>query len=117
VILVCNCHTAAKFQGRGRFFVAPLVELTETFPCLLFLVLLAVSIVDKASVIFGGSDAPAALGTVYSIGGISMESNGAITNDVTDALSPFGLAADRMYINFFDVPRSNMGWNRKTFAG
>jgi Macrophage migration inhibitory factor (MIF) len=37
-----------------------------------------VSITDKASVIFGGSDAPCALGNMYSIGAIGMESNGKI---------------------------------------
>src|SRR5210317_2214801 len=39
----------------------------------------AVSITDKADVIFGGSDEPTALGTLYSIGAIGKESNGQIT--------------------------------------
>ena len=78
---------------------------------------IAVSITDNASVIFGGSDAPTALGNLYSIGAIGKESNGAITKDVTDLLEPFGLAEDRIYINFFDVPRANVGWSRRTFAG
>ena len=78
---------------------------------------LAVSISDKADVIFGGSDAPTALACMYSIGAIAMESNGGITSDVTDLLEPFGVTSDRIYINFFDVPRANVGWSRKTFAG
>ena len=78
---------------------------------------LAVSITDKADVIFGGSDAPTALACMYSIGAIAVESNGGITSDVTDLLEPLGVAADRIYINFFDVPRANVGWSRKTFAG
>jgi phenylpyruvate tautomerase len=78
---------------------------------------LAVSITDRASVIFGGSDAPTCLGCLYSIGAISKESNGATMKDVTDLLEPFGVAEDRMYINFFDVPRANVGWCCKTFAG
>ena len=77
----------------------------------------AVSITDNASVIFGGSDAPTALAGLYSIGSIAMEANGAITKDVTDLLEPFGLDEDRIYINFFDVPRANVGWSRRTFAG
>jgi len=77
----------------------------------------AVSITDKADVIFGGSDAPTALGNLYSIGAIAKESNGKITSDVTDLLEPFGVKEDRIYINFFDVPRANIGWNRRTFAG
>jgi len=78
---------------------------------------IAVSIVDNASVIFGGSDAPCALGTMYSIGCIAMESNGGLTSDVTDLLEPFGVAESRIYINFFDMPRANVGWSRRTFAG
>jgi phenylpyruvate tautomerase len=67
--------------------------------------------------IFGGSDAPLALGCFYCIGSIAKESNGAITSSVTDALEAYGITADRIYINFFDVPRANCGWNRQTFAG
>jgi phenylpyruvate tautomerase len=54
---------------------------------------------------------------MYSIGSIAMDSNGAITAAVTDLLEPYGLDAGRIYINFFDVPRANVGWSRKTFAG
>jgi hypothetical protein len=36
---------------------------------------LAVSITDNASVMVGGTDEPAALGNLYSIGAIAMESN------------------------------------------
>jgi phenylpyruvate tautomerase len=55
--------------------------------------------------------------SLYSIGSIAMESNGAIQSSVTDLLEPFGVDANRIYINFFDMPRANVGWNRKTFAG
>lgn len=64
---------------------------------------IAVSIQDQADVIFGGTEDPTALGTLYSIGAISQESNGAITNDVTDLLSEFGVPENRIYINFFDM--------------
>lgn len=76
-----------------------------------------VSITDKASLIFGGTEEPAALGCMYSIGAIAKESNGKIQASVTDLLEPFGLSESRMYINFFDVPRANVGWSRATFAG
>lgn len=36
---------------------------------------------------------------------------------VTDQLEPFGVAANRIYINFFDMPRGNVGWSKRTFAG
>ena len=72
---------------------------------------------SKADLLFGGTDDPTALGCLYSIGAISMESNGALQNSVTSLLEPYGVAANRIYINFFDMPRANVGWNRKTFAG
>jgi len=78
---------------------------------------IAVSINDNASVIFGGTDAPTALGNLYSIGSIAMESNGKITSDVTDLLEPWNISEDRIYINFHDMPRANVGWSRRTFAG
>eukprot|EP00537_Pseudo-nitzschia_pungens_P009679 CAMPEP_0172381396 /NCGR_PEP_ID=MMETSP1060-20121228/70926_1 /TAXON_ID=37318 /ORGANISM="Pseudo-nitzschia pungens, Strain cf. cingulata" /LENGTH=144 /DNA_ID=CAMNT_0013109169 /DNA_START=117 /DNA_END=551 /DNA_ORIENTATION=+ len=78
---------------------------------------IGVSITDNASVIFGGSDEPCALGNLYSIGAISMENNGAMQSKITDILSDFGLAENRMYINFWDMPRANVGWSRRTFAG
>lgn len=77
----------------------------------------AVAINDKADVIFSGTDAPAALGTLCSIGSINKESNGKITADVTDLLQEFGLDEARIYINFFDLDRANIGWSRSTFAG
>eukprot|EP00934_Nitzschia_sp_Nitz4_P005910 Nitzschia sp. Nitz4//scaffold86_size83305//80807//83204//NITZ4_005277-RA/size83305-augustus-gene-0.70-mRNA-1//-1//CDS//3329559295//5900//frame0 len=77
----------------------------------------AVSITDNASVIFGGSDAPTALGCLYSIGSITTGSNGEIQSKVTDLLEPYGVPEDRIYINFFDMPRENVGWSRRTFAG
>jgi len=62
---------------------------------------IAVCINDNASMIFGGSDAPLALGCMYSIGAIAMESNGQVQASVTEQLAPFGVTGDRIYINFF----------------
>ena len=67
--------------------------------------------------VFGGSDAPLALGCVYSLGAINMSNNGKIQSGVTDVLEPYGVTEDRIYINFFDMPRDCIGWNRATFAG
>ena len=77
----------------------------------------AVSINDNAAVIFGGTDEPAALGCLYSIGAIGVTSNGKIQSSVTDLLEPFGVSESRIYINFFDMPRANVGWSRATFGG
>jgi phenylpyruvate tautomerase len=57
------------------------------------------------------------LGNLYSIGAIAKESNGAITASVSDHLAEYGVDASRIYINFFDMPRANVGWSRRTFAG
>ena len=32
-------------------------------------------------------------------------------------LEPFGVAADRIYVQFHDQDRANVGWSGKTFAG
>lgn len=47
------------------------------------------------------SDKPLALGCMYSIGAIAMESNGQVQASVTEQLAPFGVTGDRIYINFF----------------
>jgi hypothetical protein len=77
----------------------------------------AITINDKAAVIFGGSDAPVALGCFYSIGVISRESNEAITSYVTNLQQEFGIQENRIYINFFDIPRANVTCSRNRFAG
>lgn len=77
----------------------------------------AVSITDNASMFFGGSDAPSTLGCLYSMGDINKANNGTIQNGVTDIMDEYGVTQDRIYINFFDVPPQNVGWNRATFAG
>ena len=77
----------------------------------------AVCITDNASMVFGGSDAPLALGCVYSLGAINMKNNGQIQSGVTDVLEKYGVVEGRIYINFFDMPRDCVGWNRATFAG
>ena len=51
------------------------------------LLLVGVSVTDNASVIFGGSDEPCALGNMYSIGAIGMESNGQIQVRSADIMS------------------------------
>ena len=54
---------------------------------------------------------------VYSIGAINQENNGALTAAISELLEKDGVPNDRIYLNFFDVPRANCGWSSKTFAG
>ncbi len=77
----------------------------------------AVMINDNSSIIWGGQEGPAGLGCMYSIGSIGKESNGKIQKAVSDLLEPHGIASDKIYINYFDVPRENCGWSGRTFAG
>ena len=77
----------------------------------------AVSVNDGLDIIFGGDAQPAALGCVYSIGQINQENNAALTKAISALLEPFGVPDNRIYLNFFDVPRANCGWSSKTFAG
>ena len=67
--------------------------------------------------VFGRSDSPLALGCVYSLGGINMSNNGKTQSRITNVLEKYGVIEGRIYINFFDMPRKNVGWNRATFAG
>jgi phenylpyruvate tautomerase len=78
----------------------------------------AVCVNDDVDVLFGGSDDAAAVGCVYSIGAINQAKNGAVTAKLSALLLEHGGVADnRIYLNFFDVPRANCGWSSKTFAG
>ena len=53
----------------------------------------AVCVTDKLDLLFGGSDAPCAIGCVYSIGEINQKNNAALTAAISDLL--------------FDVPPAN----------
>lgn len=77
----------------------------------------AVCVLDKQSVIFGGSDAPCAIGVLYSIGAVEKANNKRFMEEITPMLGEYGVEADRIYVNFFDVPREKVGWNGATFAG
>ena len=59
---------------------------------------------------FGGTTDPMAIGCVYSIGAINQENNAALTKAVSNLLEIHGsVPNDRVYINFFDVPRASRG--------
>lgn len=77
----------------------------------------AVCVNDGADLIWGGSDAPAAIGCLYSIGAINKDNNGKLMRELGALLLEAGVPQDRTYVNFFDVPRENVGWNGATFAG
>ena len=77
----------------------------------------AVSVQDGQDIIWGGSEAPCALCKVISLGSINKENNGALTKQVSELLAEFDVPANRIYVNFFDLERQNVGYNGATFAG
>jgi len=77
----------------------------------------AVCVQDGQDVIWGGSDAPCALCKVLSLGSINLENNKALTIEVSALLAEFNVPQNRIYINFFDLERQNVGYNGATFAG
>uniref|UniRef100_A0A0K8RC31 L-dopachrome isomerase n=1 Tax=Ixodes ricinus TaxID=34613 RepID=A0A0K8RC31_IXORI len=66
---------------------------------------------------FGGSTEPCAIANLYSIGCLGDAENkkhsAALFKHVQKTL---GIKGDRMYINFFDMPATDVGYNGKTFG-
>lgn len=77
----------------------------------------AIAVQDKQDIIWGGSDEPCALCKVISLGSINKENNGALTKEITALLADFKVPPNRIYVNFFDLERQNVGYNGATFAG
>lgn len=65
---------------------------------------------------FGGSEEPCAFVQVISIGAIGGDKNKKISAAICEVLTAhLGVPADRTYIQFCDVGRSDFGWNGSTF--
>eukprot|EP00850_Spirogloea_muscicola_P014877 SM000110S18884 [mRNA] locus=s110:64200:66041:- [translate_table: standard] len=65
---------------------------------------------------FGGSEEPTAYGEVVSIGGLDPETNKKLSAAICDILqSKLSVPPNRVYIKFYDVKRSDFGWNGSTF--
>jgi len=66
---------------------------------------------------FGGTDEPCATCDFHCIGKISKEENAAHSAALFEIINEeLKIPIDRMYINFWDLNRENVGWNGKTFA-
>ena len=57
-----------------------------------------------------------ALRSLYSLGAINLE-NKKVMTEITMHVGKFDVSPDKMYVNFFDVPRENICYNRPTFGG
>ncbi|CAL8470939.1 g10481 [Coccomyxa elongata] len=68
------------------------------------------------SVMFGGTEAPAAYGELLSIGAIGGDKNKSISKLVADILeTKLNIPSDRFYLTFHDMARSDVGWKKSTF--
>lgn len=68
------------------------------------------------AMIFAGSKAPSVLIEVRSLG-FRGSSLGEISRSLCILIhTHLNIPEDRVFINFFDIGRSNWGWNGKTFA-
>ena len=57
-----------------------------------------------------------ALFDIRGIGGINQNVNAAITVKLCEyCTATLNIPANRVYVNFTDIPRSNWGWNSNTF--
>jgi len=71
-----------------------------------------VAVMDEQALIWGGEDAPCALCTVNSLGGINKENNTALSGELTSLMGEFGVTPDRMYAlepspqSLFRIPHS-----------
>ncbi|ABO99130.1 predicted protein [Ostreococcus lucimarinus CCE9901] len=110
-------HTNVDMGSRKRAFmlaasrsVAKTLKKPESY--------VAVCVVDRADIVWGGSDDDCALCRLTSLGGIDLENNKAVSEDVCALLGEtFGIAGTRVYVTFEDVARENMGYDSATFAG
>lgn len=74
-----------------------------------------VSVAPPVRMLFAGEAAPAAFLDVRSIG-LSDEQATSLAKNLSDLVAAHtGVAADRIYANFTDMPRQRWGWNASTF--
>jgi phenylpyruvate tautomerase PptA (4-oxalocrotonate tautomerase family) len=66
---------------------------------------------------FAGKTGPGAFVDVRGIGGLNPETNVRLSKEICRILNQqMAIPADRVYLNFTDVPATHWGWNGKTFA-
>ncbi|CAK9192844.1 unnamed protein product [Sphagnum jensenii] len=65
---------------------------------------------------FGGSEDPTAYGELVSIGGLGPEINKQLSAAIAEILqTKLSVPPARFYIKFYDVKRTDLGWNGATF--
>ena len=75
-----------------------------------------ISVSTDKPMLFGGSGEPCAFGELISIGAIGEQQNKATSASLAAVVEKHcGVPPGRFYLKFFDVARSNFGWNGSTF--
>ena len=74
-------------------------------------------VVSPAAILMSGKPGDAAFVEVRSIGGLNGNVNRQLAQEIGSLLKEsLGVPADRVYLNFTDVPAANWGWNGDTFG-
>ena len=72
---------------------------------------------DNVVMTMSGTDAPAALVSVKSIGGLSREVNKKLSAEICQTLQKeLCIAGNRIYLTFEELPPTHWGWNANTFG-
>ena len=96
-----------QLMKKTSAFIADLLGKPEAY------VMIAVK--QGTSLVFGGSDAPAAFVRLESIG-LPKESCTAMSHKICSYIEDeLGVLPDRIFIDFRDLERNMFGWNGKTF--
>ncbi|KAL4435465.1 hypothetical protein ABPG77_006227 [Micractinium sp. CCAP 211/92] len=75
-----------------------------------------VSVSTDKPMMFGGTEEPCAYGELISIGAVGGDKNKAISAALAEVVQRhLGVPASRLYIKFYDVARTDFGWNGSTF--
>ena len=97
-ILTAASRIMAEATGKPETYVMAMIE-------------------DNALASFAGAVYPAAFADVRGIGGLDGAVNTTISRDICALLEQeLGIEADKVYLNFTDVPARNWGWNSSTFG-
>lgn len=72
---------------------------------------------NSSSILMSGTPGDAAFVEIRSIGGLSGDVNRQLSAKVCAALKEsLGVAENRVYLNFTDIPAANWGWKGNTFG-
>ncbi len=73
--------------------------------------------IEEGPIMMSGESGPAAFADIRSIGGLNGDVNRSISVSLCDLFKEYlGIAPERVYLNFTDVPAANWGWDGRTFG-